>query len=105
MLLKLPNILTPDEVTDVTALLASAPWTDGRASAGEQAALVKNNQQLPHACEAAQQIRAMVLRGLDRSATFFSAALPITTATTSTTLSARCPTAKRCAPMCLARCF
>jgi PKHD-type hydroxylase len=76
MLLTLPHILTPDEVTHVTALLANAPWTDGRASAGEQAALVKNNQQLPHECEAAQQIRAMVLRGLDRSSTFFSAALP-----------------------------
>ena len=76
MLLTLPNILTPDEIKGVTKLLASAPWTDGRASAGEQAALVKNNQQLPHDCEAAQQIRAMVLRGLDRSSTFFSAALP-----------------------------
>jgi len=76
MLLTLPNILTPDEIQGITALLVSAPWTDGRASAGEQAALVKNNLQLPHDCEAAQQIRALVLRGLDRSATFFSAALP-----------------------------
>ncbi|MBB1075621.1 Fe2+-dependent dioxygenase [Rhodoferax sp. 4810] len=76
MLLTLPNILTPDEIQGVTELLASAPWTDGRASAGEQAALVKNNLQLPHDCEAAQKIRALVLRGLDRSATFFSAALP-----------------------------
>lgn len=76
MLLTLPHILTSDELSKVSALLASAPWADGRASAGEQAALVKNNQQLPHDCEAAQQIRAMVLRGLDRSSTFFSAALP-----------------------------
>lgn len=76
MLLTLPHILTPDEVNNVSALLASAPWGDGRASAGEQAALVKNNQQLPHDCEVAQQIRALVLRGLDRSSTFFSAALP-----------------------------
>jgi len=76
MLLTLPQLLMPEEVTHVTALLSSAPWSDGRASAGEQAALVKNNHQLPHECEAAQQIRAMVLRGLDRSSTFFSAALP-----------------------------
>jgi len=76
MLLTLPQLLMPEEVTHVTALLSSAPWSDGCASAGEQAALVKNNQQLPHECEAAQQIRAMVLRGLDRSSTFFSAALP-----------------------------
>ena len=76
MLLTLPHILTPDEVNKVSELLADAPWGDGRASAGEQAALVKNNQQLPHDCEAAQQIRALVLHGLDRSSTFFSAALP-----------------------------
>jgi PKHD-type hydroxylase len=76
MLLTLPQLLMPEEVTHMTALLSSALWSDGRASAGEQAALVKNNQQLPHECEAAQQIRAMVLRGLDRSSTFFSAALP-----------------------------
>lgn len=76
MLLTLPHILTSDEVNNVSELLADAPWADGRASAGEQAALVKNNQQLPHDCEVAQQIRALVLRGLDRSSTFFSAALP-----------------------------
>lgn len=76
MLLTLPDVLTPDEINSVDALLASAPWGDGRASAGEQAVLVKNNQQLPHECEAAHQIRALVLRGLDRSSTFFSAALP-----------------------------
>ena len=53
-----------------------SPWTDGRASAGVQARQVKNNEQLPHDCDAAKQIRAMVLRGLDRHAIFFSAALP-----------------------------
>jgi len=76
MLLTLPHILGPDDIRVAHALLSDAPWTDGRASAGEQAALVKNNQQLPHDSEAARQIRAMVLRGLDKSPLFFSAALP-----------------------------
>lgn len=76
MLLTLPNLLTPDDVRTARSLLANAPWTDGRASAGEQAARVKNNEQLPHDCDAAGQIRAMVLRGLDNSPRFFSAALP-----------------------------
>jgi len=76
MLLHLPNILTPDEVSQAQTLLATAPWTDGRAGAGEQARQVKNNEQLDHDCEAARTIRAMVLRALDRSPTFFSAALP-----------------------------
>ena len=76
MLLTLPKLLTSDELLTARTWLTDAPWTDGRDSAGEQAALVKNNQQLPHDCEAAQQIRAMVLRGLDNCPTFFSAALP-----------------------------
>jgi PKHD-type hydroxylase len=76
MLLTLPKLLTRDDVLAARTLLANAPWVDGRASAGEQAAQVKNNEQLPHDCEAAQQIRAMVLRGLDNSPAFFSAALP-----------------------------
>ena len=76
MLLHIPDILTADELQRARALLADAPWTDGRHSAGTQAAQVKNNEQLPHDSEAARQIRAMVLRGLDRSPLFFSAALP-----------------------------
>ena len=76
MLLNIPELITQDEVRHARELLKSAPWTDGRASAGVQARQVKNNEQLPHDCDAAKQIRAMVLRGLDRHAIFFSAALP-----------------------------
>ena len=76
MLLNIPEVITQDEVRHARELLKSAPWTDGRASAGVQARQVKNNEQLPHDCDAAKQIRAMVLRGLDRHAIFFSAALP-----------------------------
>jgi PKHD-type hydroxylase len=76
MLLHIPDILTAEELQRARELLAHAPWADGKQSAGTQAAQVKNNEQLPHDCEAARQIRAMVLRGLDRSPRFFSAALP-----------------------------
>jgi PKHD-type hydroxylase len=76
MLLQLPDILTADEVQQAQALLADAPWSDGRAGAGDQARQVKNNEQLDHDCAAAQAIRALVLRALDRSPLFFSAALP-----------------------------
>ena len=76
MLLHIPSVITPDEVRHAQSHLANAPWTDGRASAGPQARQVKNNEQLPHDCEAAKQIRAMVLRGLDQNQLFFSAALP-----------------------------
>jgi PKHD-type hydroxylase len=76
MLLHIPDVLTPAEVRRAQALLDTAPWADGSPGAGVQAAQVKNNEQLAHDCAAAQEIRAMVLRGLDRCPLFFSAALP-----------------------------
>ena len=76
MLLTIPDLLTAADLLAAQALLASALWGDGRDSAGAQAAQVKNNEQLPHDCEAAREISAMVLRGLDRSPQFFSAVMP-----------------------------
>lgn len=76
MLLHIPQVLSPDELARAQALLADAPWTDGRATAGPQAARVKNNQQLPAGCAAAQALQALVLGALERHALFFSAALP-----------------------------
>jgi PKHD-type hydroxylase len=77
MLLTLADILSADDLHSARALLRDAPWGDGRESAGPQARTVKNNQQLPHDCEAARFIRQRVLDGLNRSALFFSAALPL----------------------------
>lgn len=76
MLLTLPGILDANDLQQARRLLADAPWAGGKASAGTQAAQVKNNQQLPYECEASRAIGAMVLRGLERSAPFLSAALP-----------------------------
>ena len=76
MLLHFPDLLSSDEVRQAQELLSHAPWSDGRTGAGSQAAQVKNNEQLDHDCEAARTIRALVLRALDRSPLFFSAALP-----------------------------
>ncbi len=76
MLLQLHAVLTPDEVREARACLAQAPWTDGRLTAGEQSARAKNNEQLPEECAESRQVQALVLRGLQRHSTFFSAALP-----------------------------
>lgn len=76
MILTIPNILSPQEVQQAHALLQNAPWEDGRATAGVTSALVKNNQQLPFACEASQRIGEMIVQGLDRNSEFFAAALP-----------------------------
>lgn len=76
MLQHLKQVLTPVEVRYAQDLLADAPWSDGRASAGTQAALVKNNAQLSHEGEVARTLRALVLKALDNHPMFFAASLP-----------------------------
>lgn len=76
MLLQLPDVLNPDELHQAQALLAQAPWRDGRPGAGVQARQVKNNEQLDHDSAPAQALRALVLQALDRNPLFFSATLP-----------------------------
>lgn len=76
MILHLQKLLSADEVRRARAVLDGAGWGDGRPTAGEQAAQVKNNQQLPESSEAAQSVRELVLYALKRHNQFFSAALP-----------------------------
>ncbi len=76
MLLTIKNVLTADEISSAQTIIAEAPWAAGRESAGKQAADIKKNEQIPHDCDAARAIRGLVLRGLDRHPTFFSATLP-----------------------------
>jgi PKHD-type hydroxylase len=76
MLIRIPGVFDADALARARALLVEAPWTDGAATAGAQAAQVKRNQQLPPTAAAAQALQAMVLGALERHPVFFSAALP-----------------------------
>jgi len=76
MLLSIHEVLTPEQLARARRIVADAPWSDGRVTSGEQSARVKNNQQLPEHCDETRQLQAMVLEGLERQPTFFSAALP-----------------------------
>lgn len=76
MLLHVPQVLNAAEVARVRELIDRADWSDGRITAGTQSSQVKHNRQLPQECEAARAARAIVLAGLDRSALFFTGALP-----------------------------
>ncbi len=77
MFLHLKNILTPVEVQTARALLGeSAPWIDGRSSAGGQALAHKRNEQLAQDSAPSHELRALVLTALQRDPLFFSAALP-----------------------------
>ena len=71
-----PDLLTAEQLAEARSLLAKARWVDGKVTAGTQAATVKNNQQLPEDAAEIGALRHMVLSALNRSALFFTAALP-----------------------------
>lgn len=76
MLLRIPHVLTPEELAQVRQLVLSADWADGRITAGSQSGTVKNNRQLPEELPAAQQARHIVSVALARNPQFVTGALP-----------------------------
>lgn len=76
MLIRIPQVLSPQALAQAQSLLADADWQDGRLTAGPQALQVKNNEQLAPLSETSRQLQALVLGALERNTTFFSAALP-----------------------------
>lgn len=76
MLLHIPEVLSGAPLVRARALLAAARWSDGRATAGAQAAKVKNNEQLAAGSAALAELQSIVLGALERHPLFFSAALP-----------------------------
>lgn len=78
MLLHIPGVLTPTQVRDMRERLQAAGWTDGRVTAGYQSAQAKKNLQLDEQDPLARELGAVVLRALNDSALFMSAALPAT---------------------------
>ena len=76
MLLSIPGILGPDQVAHARARLDAARWIDGNATSGHQSARAKVNEQLPEDGDEARELGEIVLRALQASPLFFSAALP-----------------------------
>jgi len=79
MMLHVPKVLTTEQVAESRRLLDSAEWGDGKATVGEQGALVKRNRQLPELSPVGRQLGEMILGALARHPLFFSAALPLKT--------------------------
>ena len=77
MLLQIPDVLTPEQVTHARHRLESAGWVDGRVTAGHQSSVVKDNLQLPEDHPVARELGDMILDALQRNALFVSAALPL----------------------------
>lgn len=76
MLLQLSEVLNRDELGRIQGELGGAQWHDGRATAGSQAALAKQNEQLAPDAPASLAARQLILQALDRHPVFLSAALP-----------------------------
>jgi PKHD-type hydroxylase len=77
MLVTIEGLLSPEAVARFQARLAAADWIDGRATAGEQSALVKRNLQLAEDSPAARELGEEILTILGRNPQFVSAALPL----------------------------
>jgi len=77
MLIRIPEVLTRDEVKQCRDALDSAEWNDGKATAGYLSSRVKDNQQLAEGSPTARKVGGMILDALDRNALFISAALPL----------------------------
>lgn len=77
MLVKIDNVLTPEQVAHGRAILDAADWVDGKVTAGHQSAKAKDNMQLPEGSPAARELGAMVLEALGKNPVFLSAALPL----------------------------
>jgi len=76
MLVHVPAVLGAGDVAHFRAVLAKAPWGDGRVTAGSQSGAVKRNLQLPEDCAEARELGDRVLAALERAPIFLSAALP-----------------------------
>jgi PKHD-type hydroxylase len=78
MLLHIPKLLNEDQIASMCASLEapSAPWVDGRVTAGHQGATVKRNQQIDEASPLARDLGNLIVSELERSALFISAVLP-----------------------------
>jgi PKHD-type hydroxylase len=78
MFVCIPKLLNLTQLATVRGSLdgESAPWVDGRATAGSQGQRVKRNEQIDESSALAQELGDLVLSALERNALFISAALP-----------------------------
>ena len=97
MIVKIPGVLSADQVAACAAQLAKADWRDGKSTAGPQSARVKANEQVFETCPIGNELGRMVVAEIERNQVFLSAALPrqTVTLTWSASLAARSTSLKR----------
>jgi PKHD-type hydroxylase len=76
MLLEIPGVLSPAELSEFRRRLDAAAWIDGNATSGHQSAQAKFNEQLAEGDGEARALGERVVAALGRNPLFFAAALP-----------------------------
>ncbi len=77
MLVRIPGVLTKDEVAHCRQVLEAAAWVDGKVTAGQQSRQTKHNLQLGEQSAEARELGEFLLRRLGTNELFVSAALPL----------------------------
>jgi len=77
MLIRIANVLTPAQVEACRKALETAPWMDGKTTAGSLTKPRKNNMQVPAGHPMARRLSEMVLEALKKNEVFARAALPL----------------------------
>ena len=77
MLIRIPSVLTRTDVDMVRRLLSSAPFVDGKLSAGQVARLIKNNQEVDRGARELEGLNNLIMGKLVQHPIYRSAALPL----------------------------
>lgn len=77
MMMRIPDVLTAEQVRRCREVMESAEWVDGAVTAGHQSVKTKNNMQLPEGSPAARELGDLIIDALSRNPLFIAAALPL----------------------------
>ncbi len=76
MQIVIEDVLGPEQLALAREMLQRAPFQDGKLTAGDWAARVKNNQEVPADAQMVQQLNNLVMNPLVRHPRFQAAVLP-----------------------------
>ena len=76
MIIKIPDVLSNEQILQIRKKLETANWVDGKETAGHQSVKVKNNLQLGISDPLTQEIGMEIMQILEKNPVFMSSALP-----------------------------
>jgi PKHD-type hydroxylase len=77
MMIRIPGLLSQEQVAQARRQLGAADWVDGRITAGAQSGQTKHNLQVPEDSQTARALGDMILSALGRNERFTSASLAL----------------------------